>query len=84
MDNELREVLESIKGEIRQLGDKVEKIDKRLEVVEFKVDRNTEKVDDLSLDLKVVERNIRRDIRKLSDENETIIEALRQHEILPR
>ncbi len=60
MDNELKEILNKIL-------DRVDKIDKRLEVVEYKVDRNLEKIDDIGLDLKIVERNIRKDIRKLSD-----------------
>lgn len=70
MDNELKEMLNSII--------------KRMEVIELKLDRNTEKIDDLGLDLKIVERNVRKDIRKLTDENETIIEVLKIHDILPR
>ena len=77
MDNELKDILGNIL-------DKMDKIDKRLEVVEFKVDKNSEKIDDISLDLKVVERNIRRDIRQLKEDNETIIEVLKQHDMLPR
>ena len=77
MDNELKEILNNIL-------DRMDKIDKRLEVVEFKVDKNAEKVDDLSLDLKVVERNIRRDIRQLKEDDETIIEVLKQHDFIPR
>ena len=70
MDAELKEVLDSM----------IE----RMKVIEFKVDRNSEKIDDVSLDLKIMERNVRKDIRKLSDENETIIEVLKIHDILPR
>ncbi len=77
MDKELKEVLDKIL-------DRVEKIDKRLEVVEYKVDRNSEKIDDIGLDLKIVERNVRKDIRKLSDENETVIQVLKQHNLLPQ
>ncbi|MGB8451481.1 MAG: hypothetical protein WCD89_04040 [Anaerocolumna sp.] len=70
MDEELREILKLIREDIK--------------VLTYKVDRNTEKIDDIGLDLKVVERNVRRDIRKLSDENETIVEVLRQHNILSK
>ena len=91
MDNDLKEVFDSIIGEIRQINDKMDKIDRRLEVVEYKVDRTNErfenldlKVDNLELRLRNVEANIRKDIRKLSDDNETMIEVLKQHELLPR
>jgi hypothetical protein len=77
MDNELKEILENILN-------KIEKIDKRLEVVEYKVDRNTEKIDDVSLDLKISERNIRKDIRQLKDSEDTVVEVLKQHELLSR
>lgn len=70
MDNELKEMLNNIL--------------KRMEVIELKLDRNTEKIEDLGLDLKIVERNVRKDIRKLTDENETIIDVLKIHDILPR
>lgn len=70
MDDELREVLNQIREDIK--------------ILTYKVDRNSEKIDDLSLDLKVVERNVRRDIRKLNDENETVIEVLKQHDILTK
>ncbi|SHJ46640.1 hypothetical protein SAMN02745136_00099 [Anaerocolumna jejuensis DSM 15929] len=91
MDNELKEALSGVVAEIRQLSDKVDKIDKRLEIVEYKVDRTNErfenldlKVDNLDLRLRNVEANIRKDIRGLSEDNETIIEVLKQHELLPR
>ncbi len=84
MDNELKEALNSVLN-------KLDKLDKRMEVVEFKIDRHTEKFDDLdlkvdNLDIRIrnTESNIRKDIRKLSDENETVIEVLRQRDFLPR
>lgn len=70
MDDELREILSQIREDIK--------------VLNYKVDKNAEKIDDLSLDLKVVERNIRRDIRQLKEDDETIIEVLKQHDMLPR
>ena len=70
MDNELMEILNQIREDIK--------------VLTYKVDRNAEKLDDLALDSKVMERNIRRDIRKLSDDNDTMIEVLKQHEFIPR
>lgn len=88
MDNELKEMLEGFKTdilvEIRQLSDKVDGMDKRLEIVEYKVDRTSERLDDLDLRLRILEKNIRKDIRVLSDDVETVIEVLKQRDILPR
>ncbi|MGB8452400.1 MAG: hypothetical protein WCD89_08715 [Anaerocolumna sp.] len=77
MDNELKGILENIL-------EKMDKIDKRLEIVEYKVDRNSEKIDNLDIKVRVAESNIRKDIKKLSDENDTVIEVLKQNQLLPR
>ncbi len=84
MDKELKEILDSILN-------RIDRPDKRLEVVEYKTDRtNTRfdnldlKIDNLDLRIRNTEANIRKDIKKLSDENETMIEVLKQREILPR
>jgi hypothetical protein len=42
------------------------------------------KIDNLDLRVRNVEANIRKDLKKLSDENETVIEILKIHDILPR
>ena len=99
MDNELKEMFELMSSKIdekldlmnfkfsEQLSDiKRELASNReeMKVVNYKLDRHTEKIDGLDLRLRNAETNIRKDIKKLSDENETIIEVLKQHELLPR
>lgn len=58
-------------------------MDSRLDVIELKQDRTSKKLDDLQLDVKIAERDIRRDIHKLNDEMETVIEILKQNELIP-
>ncbi len=77
MDKELKDLLLSMQEEMK--------------VMNYKLDRHYEKIDNLdlkvdNLDVRIrnTEANIRKDIKKLSDENETMIEFLRQHEFLPR
>ena len=63
--------------------EKLKPIYDRLDVIELKQDLTTKKLNDLQLDVKVFERDIRRDIHHLNDEMETVIEVLRQHELIP-
>ena len=51
--------------------------------MEMKQDITSKKLDDLKLDVKIAERDIRRDLHKLDDEMETVLELLKQHELLP-
>lgn len=94
MDNELKEVMDNILNRIdkldKRMGGIEYKVD-RMDVIEYKLDRTNEcfenldlKVDNLELRLRNAESNIRKDIKKLSDENDTIIEVLKQNELLPR
>ncbi len=69
---------------ISQLMDeKLKPINDRLDIIELKQDRTSKKLDDLQLDVKIAERDIRRDIHKLNDEMETVVEILKQHELIP-
>lgn len=66
-----------------KLDDRLTPIIERLDVIEYKQDRTTKKLDDLRLDIAVSERDIRRDILELKDEMETVIEILKQNELIP-
>lgn len=76
MDKESKEMFQ-------QILNRLDKIDGRLEIVEYKQDRTAKKLDDLRLDIAVAERDIRRDIFELKDEMETVIEVLKQNELVP-
>lgn len=77
MDNELKEMFNQIMGEIKDIKED-------MKIMNYKLDRHDEKINDLDIRVRVAESNIRKDIKKLSDENETIIEVLKQHDFLPR
>lgn len=67
-----------------KLDERLKPINDRLDVIELKQDRTSKKLDDLQLDVKIAERDIRRDIHSLNDQMETVIEVLKQHELIPR
>ncbi len=69
---------------LKPINDRLDKTDSRLDVIEMKQDIATKKIDDLRLDVAISERDIRRDIHKLNDGMETVVEVLKQHELLPR
>ena len=69
---------------LKPINDRLDKMDSRLDIIELKQDRTSKKLDDLQLDVKIAERDIRRDIRSLNDQMETVIEVLKQHELIPR
>lgn len=56
------------------MSNKVDSANERFEDMDLKVDN-------LELRLRNAESNIRKDIKKLSDENDTIIEVLKQNNI---
>ena len=60
----------------------LEKINRRLDIIELKQNRLSSKLEDMQLDIKLSERNIRRDIHSLKDENETIIEILKMNDLI--
>lgn len=89
MDNELKEMLEGLKTDILEsmdskLDEKLKGIKEEIQIINYKLDISNKKIDDLDLRVRISESNIRKDIKKLSDENETMIEVLKQHELLPR
>lgn len=64
--------------------DNINKINDRLDIIELKQDRDSKKLGDVQLDIKIAERDIRRDIHSLRDEMETVIEVLKQNELIPQ
>lgn len=74
---------ESIDKKFDSIDKKFDSIDDRLKIMELKQDRTAKKLDNLQFEVKASERNIRKDIHKLQDEMETVIEVLRQNEMLP-
>lgn len=75
---------DDLKAISKLLDERLKPINDRLDVIELKQDRTSKKLDDLQLDVKIAERDIRRDIRSLNDQMETVVEVLKQHELLPR
>ncbi len=91
MDNELKEMLLEIKSTLKEQNVKFDEINQRLEKLESNVgyvrakqDRDSRKLADLQLDVRLAERNIRRDIYNLNDEMDTVIEVLKQNDMIPR
>ena len=74
--------LGSIDDRLGGIDDRLDKIDDRLDITAMKQNLTSKKLDDLKLDVNIAERDIRRDIHKLNDEMETIVETLKQHELL--
>jgi hypothetical protein len=72
----------------QQLDDKLSQqlkpICDRLDIIELKQNLTSKKLDDLQLDMKIAERDIRRDIHTLTDEMDTVIEILKQHDLIPQ
>lgn len=74
---------EKLDDRLVPINERLDKIDNRLDVVEYKQDRTAKKLEDLRLDVAVAERDIRRDIFELKDQMETVIEILKQNELIP-
>ena len=68
----------------KKFDPKIKPIYGRLDMIDIKLERASRKMDDLELDVKISERNIRKDIHLLKDQMETVIEVLKQHEMLPQ
>mgnify|MGYP001063053259 CR=1 FL=1 len=62
---------------------RLDNMDARFDILELRQSRTGKKLEDLQLDLKIFERNVRQDIHKRNDEMETVIEILKQHEMIP-
>lgn len=66
------------------IDEKLQPVNKKLDLLELGQKRTSQKLDDLQLDVKLAEREIRRDIRDLNDEMETVIEVMKMNELIPR
>ena len=60
----------------------MDKMNHRMDVLEFRQRHLSKKMDDLQLDVKISEREIRRDIHGLNDEMDTVIELMKIHRII--
>lgn len=67
----------------QKFDEKLKPVFDRLDRLEYKHDRSEKKLDNLQLDMKIMERDIKRELHVLSDQTETIIEVLKQNELLP-
>lgn len=67
----------------RKYDDKFKTIENRLDVIELKQNRTAKKLDNLQIDMKVAERSIRQALHKLNDEMATVIEVLKQNDLIP-
>ncbi len=76
--------LDSMDSRLDSMDGRLDSMDSRLDVIEMKQGITAKKLDDLLLNVKIFERDIRRDIHILNDEMETVVEKLKQHELLPR
>ena len=74
---------DSIDKKFESIDKKLDSIDERLKIIELKQDRMAGKLDDLQFQFKVFERTTKKSIHKLQDEMETVIEILRQNEMIP-
>ncbi len=84
LDQKLDEKLvQKFDERLAPINESLDKIDSRLDVVEYKQDRTAKKLDNLRLDIAVSERDIRRDLFELKDQMETVIEILKQNELIP-
>lgn len=80
----LKVEIKTMDSRFDQMDSRLDRVENRLDVIELKQDRTAKELGDLQLDVKIAERNISRDIHILNDEMETVIEVLRQNELLPR
>lgn len=65
------------------IENRLDKIEHRLDILEYKQNVTARKLDDLQLDVQNLRRDVQRDIHRLNDTTETIVEILKQHEMIP-
>ncbi len=83
MDKELLQAISDMMDKkLEPITDRLDKMDTRLDVIEYKEDRTSKKLDDLQLDVRLAERDIRKDIHTLRDEMDTVLELLKIHKIV--
>lgn len=81
--SELKDDVSELKNEMSDVKQQISTINERLRRLEYNQQKTSKRVDNLSLDIQISERAIRKDIRLLSENQDTIIEMLKQEEILP-
>lgn len=87
MDQRLEKVenrLDKVENRLDKVENRLDKVENRLDNLELMLKLTNEKMENLQVEVTLFERNVRRDIHKLNDEMETVIEVLKQKEILPR
>ncbi|MCI5595565.1 MAG: hypothetical protein MR380_02420 [Lachnospiraceae bacterium] len=80
----LKSDVASLKTDVSTLKSDMKSMQHQINVLSFKQDRTDKRLSDLQLDTKLAERNIRNDIRSLREDVDTIVEVLRQQELLPQ
>lgn len=76
--------IDSMNERMDSMDKRFDSLENRLEILELKQNRTAKKLDDLAFSVKASERNIRHDIRILQDEMGTVIEVLKQNELIPQ
>ncbi len=74
--------LDSMDKRLNSMDKRFDSIDNRIGILEFKQNRTAKKLDDLAFSMQVFERNTRHDIHILQDEMETVIEVLKQRDLI--
>ena len=74
--------LDSMDKRLDSMDKRFDSIDNRIGILEFKQNRTAKKLDDLAVSMQVFERNTRHDIHILQDEMETVIEVLKQRDLI--
>ena len=74
--------LGSMDKRLDSMDKRFDSVENRIGILEFKQNRTTKKLDDLAFSMQVFERNTRHDIHILQDEMETVIEVLKQQNLI--
>ena len=82
--SELKDSSETFKTDIAVLKDSSESTKEELRVLSFKLMRNTQSINDLRLDLNIFKEAVSKEFHSLNDKMDTVIEVLREKELLPR
>ena len=81
--DKMDERLDRMDERLDKMDERLDSMDNRLNILEYKQNVTARKLDDLQLDVQNLRRYIRRDIHHLNDTTETIVEILKQHEMIP-
>ncbi|MCI8925796.1 MAG: hypothetical protein HFI45_17745 [Lachnospiraceae bacterium] len=75
---------ESIDKRFESIDKRFESINGRLDIMELKIDRNARNLEKLQFEVKAFKISTQKSIHILQDEMETVIEILKQNEMLPQ